>query len=138
MARYGKIKTRLWTHSQKWAALGGYDQARLLYLYLHTSPHRNSIGTYVLPEPYACSDLRWNQEVYRKSIQRLVEVGLVVYDAKESVVHITGAILQDPPTNKKHAEGMKASWEELPEGPCKEACWNELSSAKHFHDDSLF
>jgi hypothetical protein len=139
MAKYGRINSTLW-NSKKWRSLRGaehiaHDRPRLLYHYLHDNPHRNSVGTYVLPPGYACEDLGWDSEGYREAMDRLCQASLVVWDTDESVVHIVGAIDQDPPTNERHARGMYATLDDLPDCEGKALAIQELQHQKHFPED---
>src|SRR5262245_26949974 len=75
------------------------DDARLLYLYLLTSPHVNSAGCYVLPEEYACADLKWAPERYHAARIELVENEMVCFDPKHEVVFITAWFKHNPVMN---------------------------------------
>lgn len=87
MREFGRIETRFWS-SSKVAGIG--DAARLLLLYLITSPHSNSIGCYVLKRGYAMEDLGWPAARVDESLDRLTEAGLVDFDPDHALVRITG------------------------------------------------
>ena len=134
MRRYSKISTSLWVSSQKWRKLGHDDLARLLYFYLHTCTHANTIGTYVLPLAYVCTDMGWSEQQVKETIAKLEAAGLVVYDDAESVVHIPGAMSKDPPTNAKHAKGMATEIHSLPAGIARNMCVLEFKEQKHYDE----
>ena len=56
VCRYVKVCPKFWT-DDKVQPLS--DDARLLFLYLMTSPHSNMAGFYWLPLGYIAEDLRW-------------------------------------------------------------------------------
>ena len=62
------------------------DEAKLLFLYLITCPHRNIIGFYRLPKKYIAADLGWSVERVSKVLGTLCEAGLIGYDEAVSVV----------------------------------------------------
>ena len=83
MRDFAKISCSIW-HSRKFRSLPN-DDCRLVYLYLHTNPHVNSLGCYVLPFGYAIADLGWNDMEtdpirYRDCIEALCDYGLIGFD----------------------------------------------------------
>ena len=62
------------------------DEAKLLFLYLITCPHRNIIGFYRLPKKYIAADLGWSVERVSKVLGTLCEAGLIGYDEAVSIV----------------------------------------------------
>ena len=77
MSRYAKIETFIW-HDDKFQRLT--DDARMLFLYLLTSPHGNMCGMFYLPELYAASDLQWAPERYRRGIEALLKASRIAVD----------------------------------------------------------
>jgi hypothetical protein len=68
MRYYGKIHTSFWSSE----TLSKLDtDARLLAVYLLTSPHTNASGAFRLPEAYACEDLGWDAERLRNGFKTL-------------------------------------------------------------------
>lgn len=57
--RYQRIYSQIW-YDEKFSALS--DDAKLLFVYLLTSPHSNSVGLYVIRMAYIYADLNWNQK----------------------------------------------------------------------------
>jgi hypothetical protein len=80
-------------------------EEKLLYLYLLTSPHQTSAGVHELPEAYACADLNWQPEEYRKWSGRLVRAGVIRVDAETDEVLIEDWFEDNPPMNKNHFIG---------------------------------
>lgn len=115
MRDYSKISTSIW-NSRKFASVG--DEARLLYLYLHTCPHVNSVGCFVLKEGYATADLGWASEPYRKGIETLSKAGLIGFDPLESLVRLVNFLEFTPFSNVNHAKGSIKIALALPD--CKE------------------
>jgi len=62
------------------------DEAKLLFLYLITCPHRNIIGFYRLPKKYIAADLGWSVERVSKVLGTLCEAGFIGYDEAVSIV----------------------------------------------------
>ena len=127
MGRYGRINSSLWKSSRKWRGIRSNRDARLLYFYLHTNHHANSVLTYFLPLAYIANDNGFSMEESRKAIDSLSEAGLIWYSWEESVVHVVGAVLQDEPTNKKHAKGMLKALFEVDDCEAKCLCAKELA-----------
>lgn len=103
MRDYGKISTSIW-NSQKFRALPDGD-SRLLYFYLHTCPHVNSVGCFVLRDGYAAEDLGWDVERYRRGIETLSKALLIQFEPNEKLVRITNFLRFDPFSNINHAKG---------------------------------
>ena len=133
MRDYAKISTRIWT-SRKFQAVD--DAARLLYLYLHTCQHANSVGCFVLKDLYACADLEWDKKAYRKAIESLSIAGLVGIDRVEPVVRLVGFFKFSPFTNPKHAQGAINIALSLPDCPQKAEALREIAQEKHVFDPS--
>jgi hypothetical protein len=105
MREFSKVYRNVWT-SQKFGRLDHY--ARLVYLYLLTSPHSNSSGCYDLKEGYATADLDSLSEAYRKAMASLEEVGLIEREDGTNTVLLTNWCEFNEPTNAKHAIGILA------------------------------
>lgn len=74
MRDYGKVHTSFWASE----TLKGLDaDAKLLALYLLTSPHTNASGAFRLPDAYACEDLGWVSERLRNGFKTLSESGFI-------------------------------------------------------------
>lgn len=115
MARsYGKIVNSLWT-SRKFRLLRGKDRPRLLYLFLHTCPQRNSVGCFNCQAGYIAVDMGWSEAQVLEAIEKLKEVQLIDWNADEEIVRIVDFVDHDPPTNLKHAESMAMTAMQLPD-----------------------
>jgi len=95
------------------------DLSRLAYIYLHTSPHGNSVGAFICPPELAALDVRRKSSEIRKSFQELNSSGLIRYDEGEELVQIVGFLDANPPTSRKHLAGPKRALESLPQCPLK-------------------
>jgi len=129
MRDYAKIYTSVW-RSRKFRNLPN-EGARHLYLYLHTCPHSNMIGCYVLPTEYALSDLRWQKDAYLEAIDSLCRADLIGFDAAEEVVRIVDFISHDPFTNERHAIGAIKIAYKVPNCLEKQRLMLDLVKAKH-------
>ena len=132
MRDYGKIFTSIW-NSKKFRGID--DDARLIYLYLHTCPHINSTGCFVLKDLYAAADLNWDVERYRKGIDTLVETLLIGFDASENVLRIVNYLKFDPFMNKNHAKGAIKLALSLPDCEQKTLVLNDMVENKYAFDD---
>lgn len=83
------------------------SDAKALHLYLLTSPHQNSAGTYCLPDGYACSDLRWPLEQYQGARTELVAAGLIEFDGETSEVYILRWFQHCAPKGPKQQAGTR-------------------------------
>lgn len=66
---YGKVQTSYHTHPK--IRSFAFEDARWLGLYLLTSRHSNSIGSYALPWAYAVDDLQWTRERFELAFAEL-------------------------------------------------------------------
>lgn len=140
MRDFAKISCSIW-HSRKFRSLPN-DDCRLVYLYLHTNPHVNSLGCYVLPFGYAIADLGWNDMDtdpirYRDCIEALCDSGLIGFDPAESVVRIVDFLKHSPFSNEKHAKGAVKILYHIPDCAEKSILINELRGMKHVHADII-
>jgi hypothetical protein len=131
---YAKISTSLW-RSKKLRSLKNNDRAKLLYLYLHTCPHVNSVGCFNLPAGYVTADMGWGEEHIAEALESLQESGLIEWDANEEIVRIVNFIRFDPPTNPKHAGAMGKDALGLPDCLAKLHVLQELLEQRHVADD---
>ena len=123
MRDYSKISPAVW-QSARFNSLPS-DDGRYLYLYLLTCSHQTSAGCYVLPEGYACSDLRWPPERYRGAREQLIAADLVHFDPEYEAVLITRWFKHNPPMSESHLVGIERQLERLP----SLALWEESQTA---------
>lgn len=72
MRDYGKVHTTFWTSS---TTRSMSEDARILALYLITSPHSTIAGVFRLPDGYVCEDLQWSAERVSKGFAELFRKG---------------------------------------------------------------
>ncbi|MGB9780641.1 hypothetical protein [Caldanaerobacter sp.] len=111
---YTRVESRFW-QDEKMRLVS--DDARYLMLYLLTSPHRNVLGFYFLPEPYACFDLGWTTERFRKALGELLANGLVKYDETAHVVLIINFLKHNPLENHNQVKSATQKLDEIPKTP---------------------
>ncbi|NPV80709.1 MAG: hypothetical protein HPY52_10615 [Firmicutes bacterium] len=109
---YTRVESRFW-QDEKMRAVS--DDARYLMLYFLTSPHRNIIGFYFLPLPYACFDLGWDEKRFHKGLQELLQTGRVKYDADAHVVFIQNYLKHNPLENPNQVKSAIEKLEEIPQ-----------------------
>ncbi len=110
-SRYIRIATKFW-QDEKARRLS--DDAKLLYLYVLTSPHSNMAGYYVLPKPYVAYDLQWLPERLDKAFAELLHQGVIKYCETSDVVLIPNFFKYNPIQNKNQAIGAARRVAELP------------------------
>jgi len=96
MRDYGKVHTSFWTSD---TLRGLSDDAKLLALYLLTSPHTTMIGAFRLPDGYAFEDLGWTSEQLRNGLETLSDAGFAIYCAKSKWVWIVKFLTFNRPEN---------------------------------------
>lgn len=111
---YTRVESRFW-QDEKMRAVS--DDARYLMLYLLTSPHRNILGFYFLPSPYACFDLGWDEKRFQKGLQELLQTGRVKYDARAHVVLVQNYLKHNPLENPNQVKSAIERLEEMPKTP---------------------
>ncbi|QRZ14718.1 hypothetical protein JWJ88_17285 [Paracoccus methylovorus] len=140
MREFAKISCSIWG-SEKFTGLPN-DDARLLYLYLHTCPHVNSLGCYVLRPGYAMSDLGWDVDPegairYRNGIEALSKANLIGFDKQHSLIRIVDFLKYSPFANPKHAKGALRILDDLPDCDEKSFLISDIERQKHLPDDFL-
>ena len=118
MRDFSKVSTTLWD-SERFTGLGN-DDARLLFVYILTSPHANSAGCYKLSDAYASADLRWTVHRYQEARQALIDSGMIEFDAKHAVVLIAKWFDHNPPMNPSHKNGTRGQLAKVPSEPLRE------------------
>ena len=138
MREFAKISCSIWS-SEKFTSLPD-DNARLLYLYLHTCPHVNSLGCYVLRPGYALSDLGWDADPegeirYRNGIEALSKASLIGFDKRHNLVRIVDFLKHSPFANPKHAKGALNILDNIPECEEKSRLIKDIGYQKHLPPD---
>lgn len=111
---YTRVESKFW-QDEKMRAVS--DDARYLMLYFLTSPHRNILGFYFMPSPYACFDLGWNEERFRKALQELLQAGCIKYDKINHVVLIQNYLKHNPLENPNQVKSAIDKLDEIPQTP---------------------
>ncbi len=110
MSRYVSVATRIW-HDEKFRKLP--EDARMLFVYLLSSPHSNMCGLYFLPPGYACHDLQWTEERYGAAMAQLQQCEIVIVDG--DIILIKNFIKYNPIRGPKQAVGAANRLKEVPE-----------------------
>jgi hypothetical protein len=129
MRDYGKISTSLW-NSRKFGSIKD-PVAKLIYLYLHTCPHVNSVGCFVLRDGYAAEDIGITTIQYRMGIDTLSNANLIRIDRVENLIRIIGFLDHDPFNGPKHAKGAIRIAEKLPDCIEKLNLFKDMASRKY-------
>jgi len=108
---YTKVESKFW-QDEKIRNIS--EDARYLMLYLLTSPHRNILGLYFLPLPYACFDLGWDEKRFRKGLGELLDKGLVKYDFETNVIFICNYLKHNPLENSNQVKSAIGKLSETP------------------------
>jgi len=109
---YTRVESKFWQDEKMRAVT---DDARYLMLYLLTSPHRNILGFYFLPFPYACFDLGWDEKRFKKALEELLNTGGIAYDAISHVVLVKNYLKHNPLENPNQVKSAIVKLDELPE-----------------------
>lgn len=112
MRQYGTVNSQFWI-TPKTKRLSTH--AKLLYLYLRTSPHTNSVGCFYLEPAYAQADLGWNAETVSETIAELFRNGLVLWSETLSWVYVVGLLADNPPANPNTGAAMAKMLEQIPD-----------------------
>ena len=99
--RYQKIHAQIW-HDEKFVGLS--CDAKLLFLYLLTSPHSNSLGIYVLPLQYAIADIGWNEKRLQKPFRELLGIGFILYDERVKLLCIKNHLKHNSIENENQSK----------------------------------
>lgn len=108
---YGKVESTFW-RDERIITLS--SEARYLFLYLLTTPHRNMLGLYYLPAIYACYDMGWDENRLKNSLDELVGIQAVKYDSETSMVFIRNYLKYNTPSNPNQVKGIIAKLNEIP------------------------
>lgn len=110
--RFGKVIGTLWA-SKRFRSLPD-DVARLAYIYLHTNTHGNCVGAYRLPAAYLAADVGVSQDQAGAALAAMERVGLIRYDAAESIILIEDWWLYNSITNRKHLQAAISAIADMP------------------------
>lgn len=108
---YTRVESKFW-QDEKMRTIS--CDARYLMLYLLTSPHRNILGLYFLPVPYACFDLGWDEERFNKGFKELLSKGCIKYDFDSNIVFIVNFLKHNPLENQNQVKSAIDKLKQLP------------------------
>lgn len=112
MRDYGKVQTAFWTSADIQALS---DDAKLLALYLLSSPHTNQIGCFRLPDGYAAEDLKWSTERVLKGFRELSQNGFAARDEASKWVVIHKFTRWNEIENPNQAKAAVKLFEQVPD-----------------------
>jgi hypothetical protein len=112
--RYTRIKSIFWNDEKAklWS-----DDAKLLALYLLTSPHNNILGCHVLPKLYISADLNWDTKRLDEAFNQLFKDGFINYDDSNRLLLIVNYLKHNPIENGNQAKAALKQLAELPKSP---------------------
>lgn len=114
MRDYGKVHTSFWASE----TLRDLDaDAKLLALYLLTSPHTNTIGAFRLPDAYACEDLGWDAKRFQNGLETLSACGFIRHDRATRWVWIVNWLKFNEPANPNMWKACRRMAEAVPALP---------------------
>ena len=99
-------------HDQKIRRLT--DAGKLLFSYLLTSPHSNTLGIYILPLPYIMADLNWTAKQLQEPFAELLREQLIEYDESVSIIGIVNHLRYNPIENENQSKAAMKILTELP------------------------
>lgn len=108
---YTQVESLFWK-DEKFQHVSG--DARYLMLYLLTSPHRNILGLYFLPSPYACFDLGWDEQKFKQILHELVKTERIKHDHQNNVILICNYLKHNPLENPNQVKSAINRLNELP------------------------
>jgi hypothetical protein len=109
---YGKTYTSFWTNAE---LADCSRDARLLGVYLLSSPHTNMIGCFRLPVGYVAEDLHMTPEEVKDSLAELEQVGYINYDQKLSWVLLPRFLRWNQIENQNQAKSALKLFDEIPQ-----------------------
>jgi len=111
VSRYQKIHSQIW-HDEKFIELS--NDGRILFFYILTSPHNNSLGLYILPVQYALADLGWDRKRLDKPFKELIAKGFILYDDKVRLICIKNHLKHNMIENENQAKSAVKILASLP------------------------
>lgn len=125
MRDYGKVHTGFWASD----TLRDLDaDAKLLAIYLLTSPHTTMLGAFRLPDAYACEDLGWTPERLRNCFETLSEVGFSNYCEKTKWVWVIKFLDFNRPENPNQWKAVAKLAAAIPDSVSFKAAASETVS----------
>jgi len=104
MRDYGRVHTSFWC-SLTMRSLS--EDARMLVLYLLTSPHSNIAGVFRLPDGYVCEDMQWSSDRVNKGFEELFRKGFANRCETTKWVYICSYLEWNRPENPNQRKAAK-------------------------------
>lgn len=134
MRDYGKIYTRFWT-SPDISQLS--LRAKLIAVYLLSSPHTTMIGCFRIRTAYIADDLGISLEQVTEGLLELSRIGFIKRDEPLSLVMICNFLNWNPIENPNQAKAAAKLVEQLPkDSSLRQEVLNALASHKGFSNGS--
>lgn len=86
MREFSKIDPRIW-HDIQFRSLET-TEAKIVLMYLYTSPRQNISGCFYLPIGYALEDLNLDESRYSPALEELCKKSAITYDHQTREVYI--------------------------------------------------
>ena len=112
MRDYGRVYTAFWTNHDMRAVS---DDARLLAIYLLTSPHTTLIGAFRLPDGYVAEDLKWSSERVSKGLGELSRIGFATRCEVTKWVWIRAFLSWNTPENPNQWKAARKLLDQIPD-----------------------
>jgi hypothetical protein len=112
MRDYGKVHSSFWTSS---TTRSMSEDARLLALYLLTSPHNTIAGVFRLPDGYVCEDMQWAAERVVEGFRELFDKGFANRCGTTKWVWICKHLGWNPPENPNQRKAAAKQADQIPE-----------------------
>lgn len=111
MREYGKIESKYW----QWARRKNLSvNAKLLSVYLLSSPHSNSIGCFELVIGYVMADFGWSEDETNQVFQELEKLGFAKRCLETDFVFIPDFINHNKPENINVGKNMAKTIAAIP------------------------
>jgi hypothetical protein len=122
------IESSIW-EDEKFCALS--VEAKLLFIYLFSSPHRNMVGLYRLTIKYISSDTGFNESKILELMKELISNGMVSYLG--DYVLVKKFLKYNPLNNEKQAKGAIKRLSDMKLGSVNPALVNEFLECVETH-----
>jgi len=99
--RYQRLFAQIWL-DEKFRSLS--DDAKLLYIYIISSPHSNALGAFVLPLQYIEADLGWPRERLAEPLAELFRNGFVNRSETVNLTVVKNHLKYNPIDNPNQAK----------------------------------
>ncbi|RMB11888.1 hypothetical protein [Eilatimonas milleporae] len=130
MRDFGKVMSSVWD-SERFNRLGDDAWTKLVFHYLLTCRHGNSIGCFRLKPAYVAADMGLDTALAEHCLSRLDSTGLIVWDRAAQVVMIRRHLDINRITNRNHGAGAAKAALSLPACPAKTLVIREILTSPY-------